>query len=249
MGKTIKDRLFGFTLAEVLITLGIIGVVAAMTLPVLIQNYRKTVIVNSLKKNYSLINTASQKSRQAHGDIPSWEGFVNPSWWPPLLLCENNKCDKFMKNFLSDVKTIKVFAARSNDNKKLQFCGSSNLYQSFHKIGTLGLPTGDGRINYSSALLPDGSCWLFLFTGTTDCNIGTNKFMNIYIDVNGPNKKPNRLGIDTFMFDLLINGSIIPHEANDCDANSNNDTGRGTGCAAKIMKDGWQIKSDYTWNW
>lgn len=30
-----------FTLAEVLITLGVIGVVAAMTMPVLIQNYQK----------------------------------------------------------------------------------------------------------------------------------------------------------------------------------------------------------------
>ena len=31
----------GFTLAEVLITLGIIGVVAAMTMPTLIQNHQK----------------------------------------------------------------------------------------------------------------------------------------------------------------------------------------------------------------
>ena len=33
---------FGFTLAEVLITLGIIGVVAAMTIPTLIKTYQKT---------------------------------------------------------------------------------------------------------------------------------------------------------------------------------------------------------------
>lgn len=31
----------GFTLAEVLITLGIIGVVASMTMPVLVGNYKK----------------------------------------------------------------------------------------------------------------------------------------------------------------------------------------------------------------
>ena len=35
--------LFGFTLAEVLITLGIIGVVAALTMPVLIENHKKQV--------------------------------------------------------------------------------------------------------------------------------------------------------------------------------------------------------------
>ncbi len=43
---------YGFTLAEVLITLGIIGVVAAMTLPNLIANYRSKVAVTQLKKMY-----------------------------------------------------------------------------------------------------------------------------------------------------------------------------------------------------
>ena len=45
----------GFTLAEVLITLGIIGVVAALTLPALIQNYQKQVYVNALKKSVSTL--------------------------------------------------------------------------------------------------------------------------------------------------------------------------------------------------
>lgn len=40
----------GFTLAEVLITLGIIGVVAALTLPALIQNYQKKATATSVKK-------------------------------------------------------------------------------------------------------------------------------------------------------------------------------------------------------
>ena len=42
-----------FTLAEVLITLGIIGVVAAMTMPSLIQKHNEKVIVNQTKKVYS----------------------------------------------------------------------------------------------------------------------------------------------------------------------------------------------------
>lgn len=37
-------RLNGFTLAEVLITLGIIGIVAAMTMPALIANSKKTML-------------------------------------------------------------------------------------------------------------------------------------------------------------------------------------------------------------
>ena len=43
----------GFTLAEVLITFGIIGVVAAITMPMLITHYQKQATVNQLKKAYS----------------------------------------------------------------------------------------------------------------------------------------------------------------------------------------------------
>ena len=41
-----------FTMAEVLITLGIIGIVAAMTLPALVAKYQKNVTSNRLKKKY-----------------------------------------------------------------------------------------------------------------------------------------------------------------------------------------------------
>ena len=44
-----------FTLAEVLITLGIIGVVAAMTIPTLVANYRTKALESGFKKSYSLL--------------------------------------------------------------------------------------------------------------------------------------------------------------------------------------------------
>lgn len=47
-----------FTLAEVLITLGIIGVAAAMTLPSLIQERQNKVLETQFKKSYSLISQA-----------------------------------------------------------------------------------------------------------------------------------------------------------------------------------------------
>ena len=53
--KNIKNA---FTLAEVLITLGIIGIVVALTLPTLIQNHRNQVVETRLKKFYSTINQA-----------------------------------------------------------------------------------------------------------------------------------------------------------------------------------------------
>lgn len=62
----------GFTLAEVLITLGIIGIVAALTLPTLIQKHRKTTVETSLKKFYSTINQAMKLSANENGDFETW---------------------------------------------------------------------------------------------------------------------------------------------------------------------------------
>lgn len=56
-----------FTLAEVLITLGVIGVVAAITLPTLIQQYNKVVWVNQLKKSVSMLEQGFQKAMADDG--------------------------------------------------------------------------------------------------------------------------------------------------------------------------------------
>lgn len=61
-----------FTLAEVLITLGIIGVVAAMTLPALIQNNNNKVVETRLKKFYSVINQAIIMAEVDYGDKKIW---------------------------------------------------------------------------------------------------------------------------------------------------------------------------------
>lgn len=59
----------GFTLAEVLITLGVIGVVAAMTLPGLIQNNQETELTSRAKKAYSQISQAI-KLYEAENETP-----------------------------------------------------------------------------------------------------------------------------------------------------------------------------------
>ncbi|MBP3924109.1 type II secretion system protein [bacterium] len=68
----IEDKKVAFTLAEVLITLGIIGIVAAMTLPALIQNHRNHVAETRLKKFYSAINQAIIASEAVNGDRTEW---------------------------------------------------------------------------------------------------------------------------------------------------------------------------------
>lgn len=72
-------RRFAFTLAEVLITLGIIGVVAAMTIPVLVQKYKEQATVTRVKKFYSVFSQAytmaiNEMVQLIPGDLktPNW---------------------------------------------------------------------------------------------------------------------------------------------------------------------------------
>lgn len=62
----------GFTLAEVLITLGIIGVIAALTLPGLLAEYSKLVVETKLKKFYTQINQAIALSEAQYGSREYW---------------------------------------------------------------------------------------------------------------------------------------------------------------------------------
>ncbi len=68
----ITSQKSAFTLAEVLITLGIIGVVAAMTIPTLISNYNKKVVEVKLQKMYALMSNAIAMSVVDHGETISW---------------------------------------------------------------------------------------------------------------------------------------------------------------------------------
>lgn len=61
-----------FTLAEVLITLGIIGVVAAMTMPTLIQKQQDVATVSRLEKAYSILSQAVISAQQEYGEIDFW---------------------------------------------------------------------------------------------------------------------------------------------------------------------------------
>ena len=63
---------FGFTLAEVLITLGIIGVVAAMTIPTLMSTFAKQRTETQLKTFYSRINQTIKMSIADNGDPDGW---------------------------------------------------------------------------------------------------------------------------------------------------------------------------------
>lgn len=103
----------GFTLAEVLITLGIIGVVAALTIPTLISNYKTKEASVRLKKFYSMMNQAIQLSTLDNGQTSTWtypgtladtdslETFWNV-YFAPYLRIADAKADSFQYNTDSD---------------------------------------------------------------------------------------------------------------------------------------------------
>ena len=61
-----------FTLAEVLITLAVIGIVAAMTIPTLISNYQEKQTISKLQKVYATLKNAFEMGKVQHGDYETW---------------------------------------------------------------------------------------------------------------------------------------------------------------------------------
>lgn len=97
----------GFTLAEVLITLGIIGVVVALTLPNLISNYQKKVTATKLKQTYSILSNAVAKEQALTG-IPfssyyalEYRKDVCPTGYE-FTECANALFEDYLKDNLSD---------------------------------------------------------------------------------------------------------------------------------------------------
>ena len=93
-----------FTLAEVLITLGIIGVVAALTIPNVVSNYKKKVVETRLAKLYSVLNQAVELSEEKNGACTTWEwGDINnhrdsaymEKWWKT-----------YMADYIPNVQTV-----------------------------------------------------------------------------------------------------------------------------------------------
>ena len=102
----LSPRRAAFTLAEVLITLGIIGVVAALTLPGLITEYRHKALETGLARFYSLINQALNASTIDNGD---------PKYWNYT----DNSCE-FYKTYLAKyLKTTKYECGYYNEKSKV----------------------------------------------------------------------------------------------------------------------------------
>ena len=173
-----------FTLAEVLITLGIIGVVTAMTMPSLIQNYQEKATVTKLKKCYSLVS-------QAYVSILNDEGGSDTLQAGDDL----EMMEKFGK-YLKYQKTC-------GRNKG---CFPNVTYKSV--TGNGYSKWEDDTTDRSRAILTDGTLIMFNKIAMWGGNEGNYLYAQIYVDINGF-KGPNQLGRDFFYF-YISPEKIVP---------------------------------------
>lgn len=188
----------GFTLAEVLITLGIIGIVAAMTLPMLIQKQQEKIAVTQLKKTYTVFSQAYLRAVEANGPAESWDlGTTNSPAGAQNLY-------NIFKPYLLKVEECNLKHGCFYDGTYKSLNGSSYAWQ----------PSTHDK--YARGILADGVAFLF-WSGGNNCNYdvsesGQGKYSRIcgslYVDINGY-KNPNRAGVDYFSFHITKWG-VIP---------------------------------------
>lgn len=173
---------FAFTLAEVLITLGIIGIVAALTLPALTAKYKKHEVETSLKKFYTSINHAIMLSENDNGDKKEWAGIDVDGAYGEQTLKEvyNRYYKKYIKVVKTDYDSVNrgllLFFA-DGSVAKLGYNGQDIFYCVSYKDylrnyeGTAGSQEGK-------------SCFTFGFYPTNSANYGAyfNKGIEPYVN-------------------------------------------------------------------
>lgn len=181
-----------FTLAEVLITLGIIGVVAALTIPTLVNNYRKKQFETGLKKEYSVLLQALDMYKQDNET--------------PLKKEDTDQSHGEFKNKIKPYLKILVDCGDEQAGKYEAKCVQNGYYTQDKKYTYKtysGNIANEDLFDDGQIILNDGSHLLFE-------NVGNSGAVFVSIDVNGYNKLPNKWGEDVFTFQLMNDGKLLP---------------------------------------
>lgn len=207
----------GFTLAEVLITLGIIGVVSAMTLPALVNQTQGKELEAGLQKTYSVLQTAFNQMAYDEGQI------INNTNYP-----DNTFMPKFKKYF----KVSKDCGNQSCENPFVDEDGMARVSKNYKTYNNKKLQ--NNKFDDGQVFVSDG-----MFIMVENMTGGVHLF--ITVDINGYNKKPNRWGHDLFTFQVMDNGKLLPmgaegttHNERSCSATSTS-TINGIGCTYRAL--------------
>lgn len=222
-------KIKAFTLAEVLITLGIIGVVAAMTIPNLITAYKKHETVSKLEKAISTISNTIKLSEADNGEMETWDQSLSH--------------EEFINTYFRPyIKIVALCSPESNCGYEI----SNKIWKYLNgNAGGYNRPTNNGRVPF---LAIDGIVYTFGYINDEGTLIGDNDKI-IIIDING-SQKPNQFGKDVFFLYRKDEREIVPYGADKTTSQINSDcskNGVGLYCAAKIRNAGWKIPSDYPW--
>ena len=214
-----------FTLAEVLITLSILGVIAVLVIPNIIKKYQDIIDVARVRQAYSILSSAIEMAVAENGPIENWN-------WPDKTTCWKDENAKFLAQQLKPYFNIKHDCSsysnttncfggyeRSNNTPLKEYESGSHYF----RLKNLGNRlTNNNGISWSNGLygyqLKNGISIGFAshcmntpqgtFNGMYNRD-GIYGKGTVYIDINGP-KGPNKLGYDFFR--LRIHrwpGSII----------------------------------------
>ncbi len=209
----------GFTLAEVLITLAIIGVVAALTIPSVVRNYQKTQTVTQLKKTYAALANTTNLAIAEQGPMTGWEIGQASS---------GDDAEKFVDTYM--IPYLKILKnCGSKDNSGL--C-ARDIYGQWARFYL-----ADGT--YIRVMLGNNYTFVQIdLNGQKKPNAyGKDMFELKYYVAGGSYIGKFMPECYTCARDHLINEATWG-----CNKNASKQL-----CMALIMKDGWQISDDYPW--
>ena len=217
---------FGFTFAEVLITLGIIGVIAALTLPSLIQKKQTKELETGLKVAYSLINQAIINANNGAGETLTSKNVEYRQFKSLIMPYFDNPTDCSWGGNKGVTNSIICGGADDSGNEV------NIKYKNFSKKSQ----------SISTRHIDDGQ---FVLKNGMLIMIENEKTPTVYLtaDINGASKKPNAWGHDVFTFQLMDNGKLLPmgQEGTDfynreCSETSTGNI-NGIGCTYKALTD------------
>ena len=219
----------GFTLAEVLITLGIIGIVAALTLPSVINKYKVKQLETAFKRSSSIITnalnfTAFELGYNNFKDLNSICGTLPTDATGSCVTSNMKYFQEINDSFLSRFNKIMSMDRVALNKKKinvLNYSGQSpEIYGDMYGITSYNTPYA--KLYY----LPDGtvvSSLTFFYHGKYDG-------VSLTFDTNGPNRGPNRKGYDIFLFTTGTWNKL-------CSKDTDGGTYNGRGCYDYALQD------------
>lgn len=204
----------GFTLAEVLVTLGIIGVVAAMTMPTLVSNHQRTVYVTQLKKVVTELAQAADKAASDNNAVSLDETKYRR---------EGGAAD-FLKDYF----------------KIARDCGESTTPCFADSYETMSGDSADFPETVDDAVTLASGASILIWSNDLGYDPEYHGYLDIIVDVNG-RQGPNIYGRDLFQMQLYSDGKIA-ETYNGSDPSDNCLTSDyGLGCFTKVVNNGWTM--------